>query len=298
LPGGKHAIDTLHVYGFGQLRLEYRDAVVASFPTRHVEELFGYLLVNQQVHHNREKLMDMLWPRISASRARARFSTVLWRLRTSFSELGLPADSYLQVNRQSIAFNPAVGWEFDIGFFEAEVSRAAQCENEKEREAALRAAVNAYRAEPYEGLYANWCLRERERLARLYLRTMGQLMVLLMQRRAYQEALHFGHKILQDDPLREEVHRALMFCHWKLGDHRRALEQYEICARMLDEELQVMPMAQTASLKQLILTDRMRLTQRDLSPDDPRQDALREAYVSFEAAATRLQDLLRQAEAR
>ena len=291
-------MDTLQVYGFGQLRIQYRDVVIASFPTRHCEELLGYLLVNRRVHHNREKLVDLLWPRVGDERARARFSTVLWRLRAAFSELGVPVDAYLQVNRQSIAFAPEAQWEFDIARFEERIALAERQTEAAARERELQAAVSHYQAEPYEGLYGNWCLRERERLARLYLRAMGQLMLLLMQRRAFHEAIHYGLQILHDDPLREEVHRALMFCYWKVGDHRRATQQYETCAQLLQDELQIMPMAQTLTLRQRILNDRLHLVRRGLPKDDPRQAALRSAVDQFNVAAARLTALLEEVENR
>ena len=42
-------------------------------------------------------------------------------------------------------------------------------------------------------------------------------MHLLMEQGEYREAVRVGRRILECDPLREEVHRAIMRCHHRLG---------------------------------------------------------------------------------
>ena len=286
----------LNVFGFGHLRLQYADAEITTFPTRHVEELLSYLLVHRNVPHHREKLIELLWPRTATSRARPRFSTVLWRLRSLLGDLSLTPDDYLQVNRQTVAFVPGSTWFFDIVSFEDALRRAARAPDAAQREEALRQALETCRGEPFEGLYANWCLRERERLARLQLRAMGQLMSLLMQRKAYHEAILCGQEILEADPLREEVHRALMFCFWRSGEHASAAQQYEACAVLLEEELQIRPMAQTVELQQRIVRDRLRLSAAQLPEADPLRQEIESAFVTFQSAAATLNALLTAAE--
>jgi DNA-binding SARP family transcriptional activator len=247
----------LQVYAFGKLRMRCGNKMVEAFPTRHVEELLGYLILNPQAAHPREKLIDLLWPTSVSGNDRGRFSTVLWRLRSSFERIGVSTDAYIRVTRETVSFAPQEPFSVDFVDFEKYVASARKAPAPSEQERALQAAVDIYRGELYDGMYADWCLVERERLARLYLRTMGQLMACLIARQAFAEAVTLGREILQRDPLREEVHRAIMHCYWQMGQRAQAVQQFQACARLLRDELQVLPMRETIALYSQIVADRL-----------------------------------------
>jgi DNA-binding SARP family transcriptional activator len=287
----------LQVYALGRLRLQCGQVEVSSFPTRQVEELLAYLLLNQRAHHSREKLIEILWPYASPSNARARFSTVLWRLRTVFDHAGTSMDDYLQVARDWIAFAPARPISFDAADFEALLNQTLTIGTTDRQEEILRAAVTLYQGDLCEGIYADWCLLERERIARYYLRAMGQLMACLIQRQEYEEAVSLGAEILQIDPIREEVHRTLMYCYWQIGQPARALRQFDACRRLLAEELKALPMPETVTLYRQIMADRLNRLQVAAAPRDPFRAQLQAAFQDFEKAGDRLTRLLETVEA-
>jgi DNA-binding SARP family transcriptional activator len=299
----------LHIYALGRLRLQFGQAEVSSFPTRHVEELLGYLLLNQRIHHSREKLIEILWPYSSPTNARGRFSTVLWRLRTVFEHVGVSTGDYLQVARDWVAFVPAQPIAFDVADFEAllnqtltigeTLSGGGETLNagaHGRQEEMLRTAVSLYQGELCEGIYADWCLLERERMARYYLRVMGQLMACLIQHQEYEEAISLGDAILQIDPIREEVHRALMYCYWQMGQPMRALRQFDTCTRLLADELKAMPMPETVTLYRQIMADRLNRVQIATVPPDHFRAQLQAAFHDFEKAGNRLTSLLERVE--
>jgi DNA-binding SARP family transcriptional activator len=298
-------VTMLHVFAFGKLRLQCGDKLVDSFPTRHVEELLGYLLLHPQTLHPREKLIDLLWPHSGSDNDRGRFSTVLWRLRGLFEQLDTPADSYLRVTRDWISFAPQEPYDLDIQQFEGLLHKAQGEAGELGQEQCWVDAAAVYQGDLYDGIYADWCLVERERLARLYLRTLGQLMASLMQRGGYQEAIGLGREILRRDPLREEVHRALMRCYWLSGRRSEAVRQFQVCSTLLMEELQVTPMGATIGLYNQIVMERVIGHEgRGGSAElmfGPSQNGYQElspvqaAFVEFQEAAERLNRLLDEA---
>ena len=156
----------LHVFAFGKLRLQCGDKLVDSFPTRHVEELLGYLLLHPQTPQPREKLIDLLWPHSGSDNDRGRFSTVLWRLRSLFEQLDTPVDSYLRVTRDWISFAPQEPYDLDIQQFEGLLHKAQDAAGELGQEQCWVEAAAVYQGDLYDGIYADWCLVERERLAR------------------------------------------------------------------------------------------------------------------------------------
>jgi len=74
----------------------------------------------------------------------------------------------------------------------------------------LEKAIGLYSGELLEGLYEDRALRERERLRRLYLNSLARLMRFHKHHQAFEPALACGRRILDRDPLREEIHRAVM----------------------------------------------------------------------------------------
>lgn len=282
-------MNSLQVLGFGKLRLQYGNQVVVKFPTRQVEELLGFFLLHQGAHHGREKLITLLWPDSDPDKARGRFSTALWRLRAMFDELGTPADSYLHATREWVAFAPSYPLQIDIEQFQRTILQAESLTAVSAREKALVDALSLYKGELYEGIYSDWCLVERERLARLRLRAMGQMMASCLHRGAFAEAVEWGQAILADDPLREEVHRALMHCYQNTAQYGRAITQFQQCAQLLQNELAILPLPETIAVYQEIISERL----KTLSTDSP-DTAVQAAFANFQQAAARLNTLLEQ----
>jgi DNA-binding SARP family transcriptional activator len=296
-------MSALHVYTLGRLRMQRDQATINSFPTRHVEELLGFFILNPQTCHSREKLIDILWPHETPDNARGRFSTVLWRLRTSFEQVGATPDVYMQATREWVRFAPCEPVELDLHRFE-ELARQARTavihdpstEILLAQEPLLVEAMSLYKGDLCEGIYTDWCLVERERLARLYLWTVGQLMACLMQRAAYEEAVNLGRKILEYDPLREEVHRAIMRCYWLTNRPSLAIQQFHQCAHLLQEELEAIPMPETVALYRDIMNDRLHIALSDSHNQQPLSDQLQTAVRQFHQAAQTLDRLLNQLE--
>jgi len=274
----------LHVQAFGKLRMQYQDKTITSFPTHHVEELLGYLLLYPETEHHREKVIEILWPDGSPQNARGRLNTVLWRLRAIFAELGLDTAVYLHTSRDWIAFTPLRPFSCDLHQFQQALSLAQQAPHDQ-HEQCLQTAVALYQGDLFDGLYAEWILTVREQLARRHLQALGELMAACLARQAYTEALRHGHTILAADPLREEVHRALMLCYWQLGRSSEAIQQFHDCARLLLEELHILPLPETRRLYERLLEERRQ--------HPPAADAaVHTAYQDFLRAGERLNSLL------
>jgi len=281
----------LQAFAFGKLRMQYDGLAIADFPTRHAEELLGFLLINQHVAHPREKLIGLLWPEADLDRGRGRFSTALWQLRRLFSEVGVCHESYIQATRKSVSLDPEQDLQFDVIQFRQRLAQAELTFDVIEREVLLTQAVELSAADLLDGIYSDWCLVERERLARLRLRAQGQLMASYIDRRAYPKAVEIGEMILSEDPLREEVHRAIMHCYWQMGHRTQAVQQFHLCAVELMNELQIAPMPETISLYRQITQERLSLNRSETATETERV-ALQVAFSEYLRAGEELNRLL------
>jgi DNA-binding SARP family transcriptional activator len=277
------------VFTLGKLHLRAGGQTISSFPTRQVEELLAYLLLYSDVAHSREKLIELLWPHEGGT-MRGRFSTVLWRLRVVLGQCGTQC---LTVNRDTVALTRS-SLMIDFVQFEQALSQANRSQSAEEAEAYLRCALELYLGDLYEGLYADWCLLERERLSRLYLRAAGQLMAHLIQRRAYEEAIVLGQRILFRDSLREEVHRAVMYCYGQLRDWSAAAMQFQQCTQLLQDELHIPPMPETVAVYQQIIADRVHHLPITTPNQAQGQAEIFAALAEFNSAAAKLNQLLSQ----
>ena len=149
------------------------------------------------------------------------------------------ADNNLELARETIALNIPVE-QVDIHKFRALTKRGDV--------PALKEAVELYRGEFLEGCYADWCLLEREPLFDQLCSVLEGLLRHHESRGELTEAIAFAKRINAFDPLREEMHRALMRLYAALGDRPAALAQYQSCKEILKRELGVAPMPETEAL--------------------------------------------------
>ncbi|HRQ36759.1 MAG TPA: BTAD domain-containing putative transcriptional regulator [Chloroflexota bacterium] len=282
----------LQIRALGKLQLQHDELVVSSFPTHHVEELLGYLLLFPRVKHSRLKLIDLLWPDCSEEQGRGRLNTAVWRLRTIFHTLHFTCDDFLVTARDWVSLSPQPDVQIDFVTFET-WERQARAEVDLVRqESLLNQAIALYQGDFCEGIYADWCLLERERLARLHLRLLGDLMFSAMRRGEYETAVEMGQHILQIDPLREEVHRALMHCYRCLGLYAQAIRQFHHCADLLQAELHIMPLPETITLFSQIAAEQSAGLRQNEGAAGPNTAELQAAVAELQLASERVNDLL------
>lgn len=281
----------LHIYGFGKLRLSYNGHEVDRFPTVQVEELLAFLVLRPKIKHPRETLLTLLWPDIDEASARHRFSIVLSRLRKLIRALELRFEDYFETNNQWVAFAPLRPYHFDCDTFTQLSRQAHSAPDLAQKEILLKEALKLRRASFMEGIYSDWILTEREHLNRIHLRNLGQIMHCCTQRQAYDEAIEFGLDILQDDPLREDVHCALMSCYKAQNRPDLVIKQYQTCQALLKTELMLAPSAGTVALFQRLMTELAKYKLAN-NPSSRTEKELLLAIDNFNQAANQLQQAL------
>ncbi|HRW10167.1 MAG TPA: BTAD domain-containing putative transcriptional regulator, partial [Caldilineaceae bacterium] len=93
-----------------------------------------------------------------------------------------------------------------------------------------------------------------EELRRQFAAALEQLIPLLVDQGNYDAALSLARRWLALDPLHEPAHQTLMYLYAESGQQAAALRQYELCVKILAEELGVPPAAETTELYEQIRT--------------------------------------------
>ncbi|GAA3876873.1 hypothetical protein GCM10022404_28270 [Celeribacter arenosi] len=114
-------------------------------------------------------------------------------------------------------------------------------------------AIKRYKGDLLESVYSDWCLLWRENLRAKHTAALEFMLRATMARKEWSGALGYARDLLALDPLMENVHRAVMRCHFHNGNRALALRQYALCEQLLREELGVAPMDETRRVQETIL---------------------------------------------
>ena len=242
----------LRICLFGDLYVACVDRVLTPFPTQNASWLFAYLVLHRDRPVHRDVVCGTLWGERSDADARKTLRTALWRVRNAIEKASGSRGSFLRVERRHLQLRgPA--W-VDVEEFEECLRRPSSYPplSDSGMAARLARAASLYRAELLEGIYADWCQSDRERLRLAYLTTLERLMEHRVDRAEWREAIAWGARLLRHDRVREHVHRRVMLCHLANGDRPSALRHYEECRRALREELGIEPMEETRLLYERI----------------------------------------------
>ncbi len=239
-----HGRLTIRLFGSAQLTLGSRH--LPDFPTQKSRSLFAYLVLHRERLHSREVLVGMLSRDLPEAVARKCFRTELWRVRYV---LGKCANTHLVIRGHAVGFDAGSPHWLDVAEFEDRVGRTAGrgCRTPTDAQA-LMEAVALYRSDALDGVYDQWSVYPRERLKLLYKSALDRLMRYHGARGEWGAAITYGLRVLASDPLLEHVYRDLMRYHCANGDRPAALRVFHDCVRVLREELQVEPMAETRAL--------------------------------------------------
>ncbi len=224
--------------------------IPVHFATRKEQELLAYLFLHRGRPLARETLASLLWGETTTAQSKTYLRKALWRVRSTLEKAGAPeiGDAF-QSDTDWLQMDLPEGLWVDVVAFEEALSQAQHDRVEAAaRRAALEKATAYYMGELLEGWYFEWCLYERERLRLRFVEALHHLIQVCEATGEFACAVAHGLQLVQQTPYSERAHRVLMRARYRAGDRWGALQQYDQCKRMLREELNIDPMAETEAL--------------------------------------------------
>lgn len=249
----------------GDLLIRSGDGALATIGARKSQALLAYLAMKPSQHVSREKLAGLLWSSTGPDQARQSLRQTLSTVRKELSQIA-PKQKTLIEEGDLLSLDPSV--TCDVAEMESLISAST--------EAALAGAIDLYRGDFLDGFYINeerfdqFVVGERDRLHRLAVRAHTQLVEMQSRRGALDEAIATAQRSLRLDILQEPMHRTLMRLYLQSGDVVDALQQYEVCAKVLKRELRIEPDAETKALQREILQLRANRAAADAASGDAR----------------------------
>jgi DNA-binding SARP family transcriptional activator/pimeloyl-ACP methyl ester carboxylesterase len=247
----------------GTPRLE-RNAAPLTVPRRKTLALLAYLAMTG-APHSREALATLLWPEYDPSSGLANLRRELSRLKGALGEQNLTAD------RLQVELNPQAELWLDVRAFQGHLKSGLDQAHTQDSECleALQKAVGLYQGDFMAGFslpdapeFDEWQFFQAEELRRSLSNALKGMIEAYISRGEYAQAIPYARRWLSLDALHEPAHRRLMQLYAWSGQQSAALRQYQECQRILLEELNIQPEAETQALYEAIKT-------RQLMPPKP-----------------------------
>jgi len=236
----------------GGLRLEIDDRALASMPQA-ARSLFSYLAIYPGRRVTRDWIAGTFWPDLTETAARKRLSQALWQIQTTCQQGGVPG-GILAVTNADVSFHPPTGTWIDVAAFEDALSEAyAALPRTTEHVEFLEQALAIYQGDLLIGIYDEWIEVERQRLRQRYLNALLDVISDLRARADHSAALGYARQWAALDVLNESAHAEVIRLCALVGRYNEALQQYDACAQLLEEELGVEPSAELVSLRSEVM---------------------------------------------
>jgi predicted ATPase/DNA-binding SARP family transcriptional activator len=236
---------------------------------------------NEQISIQRRKDLALLIYLVSTSQPQSRdtLATLLWQdqtqtearsnLRKSLSRLkSLLGEGSLVVSQNQIGLNPSLSIKLDTDEFNSSINQFRQHGHVKkddglylceECEKTLEDAARLYCADFLQGFsipdspaFDEWQFFQSESLRQNLAEALEHLTLQFAVTAKYSTAIEYCRRWLSLDRLHEPPHRQLMLLYALSGQHAAAIRQFEECVRILKNELNAEPEAETVRLSEAI----------------------------------------------
>ncbi len=222
-----------HIRLFGGLQVQERGRL-CPIPGGKARSLLAYLLLHGANPASRDRLADRLWPNARPTRARRNLSDTLYRLGQALGK------EWFVATPRRIGLSPELDLEVDLWEFEAAIRAGGVAD--------LDRAVTLYRGELLPELDEDWLLMPRVALHESYLNALEQLGQHWEEAGEPARALVCYRQLSQADPLRESSYQGMMRLLAGQQRFNEALQIYDTLERLLAQELQIAPSANSQRL--------------------------------------------------
>jgi len=246
---------SLAVYCLGTFRVYQNDKEIIEWQSLKSRSIFKYLLTHPETPVAKDILMDLFWPDAAPEAARRNLHQAIYSLRQL---LGKEQTDFLHIRFENDRYflNPEIDIWLDFKEFERYVNAGRFYETAGKQAMAIEQygiADNLYQGEFLEeDMYEDWLQSKRQFFYNMYMEIIDR-----MSRYYFHQGEHFTvitlcRKLLAKDKSYEEAHRRLMQCYLAQGQRHLALRQYQLCVKMLREELNMTPTPETTALYEQI----------------------------------------------
>jgi DNA-binding SARP family transcriptional activator len=264
------ADNDLKIFLLGGFNAELQESPVTGFSYNKMRALLAYLAVEQGKDHNREFLSELLWSDFDIETARHNLRRALSNLRRIL-ESSTGRVVFLTTNH-TIRLAPNVY----VDVLEFAGQGLTPQENSRLSIHRQKMLIDLYTGEFLSGLYLpncpdfdDWLQAKRETLHQRALSLLESLSNHYTKMGDCNQALQFALRYTALEPWDEDAHRRVMHLYALNNQNSSAIQQYEICCRLLKKELGLLPSEETRLLAKRISDSTLQHWSTDATVETP-----------------------------
>lgn len=198
------------------------------------EELFAFIVYKRTT--SREEIVDTLWEGFDFDKALKNINSNMYYIRKALSIYGL--EDCIKTGKKEIGIETS---RITCDLFEFEkLIKQSKITGIKDARICEK-AVELYSGGFLNGKDYEWAVEKARNLEKDYVELLEEAARFYMEYEQPQRALVKLYKILETDPLREDVHNQIILLYMELGRKKEAWRQYLALEKLLREELGIKP---------------------------------------------------------
>jgi LuxR family maltose regulon positive regulatory protein len=210
------------------------------------KEMLFFFLAHPVV--TKDQIVTALWPDLSLAKAHSTFHFYLFQVRRLLG--GTDAISY----EGGVYRLESRNYEYDVDEFRRNLAKAGKATS-AQRVTYLKEAISLVQGDYLEDIYSEWTDELRDSIRREYHQALEDLARHYRGQGRLEDAVESCHRLLDKDPLREDIHRELIGTLVEMGDRAGAIRQLGTLRRVLEEELGTGPSEETCEMFGGLLTE-------------------------------------------
>ncbi len=223
---------------FGQPRVLSDDGLREFTLPRKTLNVLAYLILNRRRAPTRDTVAFALFPDDEEDAARNAL-----RRNLSYLIQALPdGRAFIDADAERVAWKTPSPAHVDVIAFEQAIAEGRPAD-----------AIAEYAGQLLPTIYDEWTTADRERLRDAFHEALSRTIAEDRSRRSYDAATAGAHRLLDEDPWREDIVRQLMAIRYEAGDRAGALLAFERFATLVRREMQSEPMPETFALREAVL---------------------------------------------
>jgi DNA-binding SARP family transcriptional activator len=224
---------------------------ILTWPTQKSKAMFQILLIEPGRLVPTDQLLEYLWPSLPPRKAQNNLWVTVSQLRRVLQPDSPPRarSDYIHKQGEGYRFNSESDYWLDGDTFATHLATAQSATDLTASIIAWEAARILYQGDYLEDEpYAEWIQLPRNQWQRRYEQLLTNLAGAYGRNGRFQQSITHCREILTLDNTNETAYRLLMRCHAALGERTTALKAYNEAVQVLQDEIGVDPMPETAEL--------------------------------------------------
>jgi len=236
----------IHAFGKTEIFVKNRLLSISDWKTTTSRDLFLLFLAHPE-GLTKEEIGELMWPDSSPTELKLRFKNAIYRMRHAIgSEVVVFRDNYYQFNR-------LVDYEYDVQNFISLTNLAREEKNTRSKIEYLKSAIETYKGIYLPDIDEYWVMPDRQKFHEMHMQNLLDLAGIYRKENEFLKSLDYCQLALAEDSCHEEAYRISMQVHADMGNRAAVTRQFELCRKILQQDIGAEPSPKTINLYQNLL---------------------------------------------